>query len=202
MKYSLFVQTVGRSLRPGYPRVKDTAYIVDLAGNLVEHRTKYLERRTSPKKNIPLPPEPRKEKGIGVGPRMPADFEPESIFLHKIKLSHIDRRAKEMTDSVLLSYCAVQAEEETGRGDLFRTARAKKTGQIYWLLTKRSSGGAKSMKDRILNDPESRVVWKYRLPMPASLKTELNERRLDYARNKRVHMAIRNSEFRPVQRVI
>ena len=184
MKYSLFVQTVGRALRPGHPRVKDTAYIVDLAGNLVHYQARYLKRRSDPTKKLPMPPEPKEGSGA---PRPPntKEFEEEKIHLHKVILSHIDRNSSELDFPSLVAYCAVSAEEKVGAGPKYPTARARKTKNMLWLLTGKSYS-KEQMRDAIVSCPNASMIWRHRAPMPDRLAREMRAANMDYAKKIRM----------------
>ena len=189
MLYSLFVQTVGRSLRPGWPRQKDTAFIVDLAGNLVQYKKRYLRRRTDPVKKLPDPPEERQS-----GPPPPKnirEFEEEKILLHKVVLSHLAHDSTEMRDSLLIAYCSTKAAAEIGEGDKFATARAKKINNNYWMLTGRNVN-RQQIRNALIGDKEAMLVWRHRAPMPAILSMELDAKNMEYAREKRREYAMRN----------
>ena len=190
MLYSLFVQTVGRALRPGFPRVKDTAYVVDLAGNLVQYRSQYIRRRTQPVPRLPDPPEPKLAGGVP-RPKNERLFEEEKIELHRVVLSHFDKRSSDLPDSELIAYCAVKADIDVGGGEKYNTARARRTAQMFWILTGRRYS-RETMAEMVGSNPAAFLLWKHRAAMPPSLAEELAIKNFEYSKQKRREYAMRN----------
>lgn len=209
--YPSFVQSVGRVLRTGYPPAKDEAYILDMAGNWALHKSKYMERRTSPSKLIPVKLELEKGDGLGRkdGPGRPdAKILGHMAVLTLPGIQNTDYAA--VDKAVLLAWCGIEATEHLKENYHYLSPEVKQRMQYdptewkklvlkraltsYWFMTGQNivPRGTYEMQSNAANEIiygnlDAVQIWnrRERMGMPIEIKKRLHKARRKFSKQKR-----------------